>query len=241
MKIDRRSGSAPLISVVLPTSNASLHLLPTLASLDQQDQDLFEVIAIDNQSTDGTTSVLAAYVNAGQHHRCMLSAMDMGVADAFNKGISLARGSYLYFICAGDKLRAAVLRKLAPHLDGETDLVYGDIHLLACGRDAHYDNVTPLYMASRSVCHQAMFYHRSIFNRFGGYNPRYKSFSDYELNLRCLFAPRIRAQHIDLIVADYLGNGPSDFGDLSFEADREELITRHLVSDTLESYRLTIE
>lgn len=237
-KIDLRQGTPPLISVVLPTSNAAQYLPSTLESFKNQDSSLFEVIVIDNESVDESIHILANFVNESPDNRCLISEKDQGVADAFNKGITLARGRYLYFIGAGDQLRPGIFSQIANYMtDGTTDIIYGDIHVRACNRDVRYTNLTPLYLANRSVCHQSIFYRRTIFNRFGGYNPRYQSFSDSEFNLRCFFSPQVKSRHISVIIADYLGNGPSDFGDPVFELDRENLIAQHLGPNILNAYQ----
>jgi hypothetical protein len=72
-----------------------------------------------------------------------------------------------------------------------------------------------------------------MFDRFGRYNPRYRSFSDYDYNLRWFSAPGVHVAYSSQIIADYLGGGPSEFGDLVFEADRETLVERYLGSAAL--------
>lgn len=235
MELDQRSGDSPMFSIVLPTHNAVAHLDITLSSLATQSSSLYELIVIDNKSQDGTVDKLLHHIRIHQWQACVLSEADTGVADAFNKGIQRARGRYLYFIGAGDRLRDRVLDSVTYWLNrDEVDVLCGDIHFSSAGRSACHQNLTPQYMARYNICHQAVFYLRSLFDRFGGYDVRYKSYSDYEFNLRVMFANGVKRRHIDLTIADYMGNGPSEFGDPFFEENREILICKYLGADVLD-------
>jgi glycosyltransferase involved in cell wall biosynthesis len=89
----------PLISVIIPVYNAAGTILETLDSVSRQTFPDFEILVIDDGSTDETVSRL------GQVHdgRMRLASFpNGGLAEARNRGIREARGEFLSFIDADD-------------------------------------------------------------------------------------------------------------------------------------------
>ncbi|MDE1313008.1 glycosyltransferase [Vibrio aestuarianus] len=91
----------PLISVILPVYNAELYLSEAVDSILNQTVNDFELILIDDGSTDGSLSIAQAY--AKQDERVVLiSQPNMGLVETLNKGISLAKGRYIARMDADD-------------------------------------------------------------------------------------------------------------------------------------------
>jgi glycosyltransferase involved in cell wall biosynthesis len=83
---------APIVSVVLSVRNGGSDLPRALATILNQSFTDFELIAIDNGSTDGTRAVLDAITDTRVR---VYHQEDQGLAAALNRGISLARGRYI--------------------------------------------------------------------------------------------------------------------------------------------------
>jgi GT2 family glycosyltransferase len=84
--------AAPAVSVVIPNVNGERFLRPCLAALRSQSRDDFEVIVVDNGSTDGSLAVVHdAYPEA----RVIVLGDNYGFARAMNVGIEAARGGYV--------------------------------------------------------------------------------------------------------------------------------------------------
>ncbi|MCA1613266.1 MAG: glycosyltransferase [Acidobacteria bacterium] len=214
-----------LFSIITPTLNCGRKIVATTESVLSQDRDLFEYIVIDGGSTDGTLEAARRY---GAELR-LVSEKDDGVYAALNKGIDMATGKYLYFLGAGDQLKENVLAGVKDLLpDGELNFVYGDAYYVNRGG----------YLAGefgkselrvRNICHQAVFYERTIFDLLGKYDPRYPLNADYVLNLKCFADSRIRRRYIGRVIADYEGGGLSDLSeDLAFKKDFPRLVRSHL-------------
>jgi len=202
----------PLISVITPTFNSGTKIAATIASVLSQEEGLYEFLVIDGGSTDGTLAHLRAQ---GPALRC-LSEPDEGIYDAMNKGIRLSSGKFLYFLGAGDRLLPGVLEAVAAEIrklprQGQTSqptLLYGNVDWSDYSRP--YDGrFTRFKLLRRNICHQAIFYQRSVFERRGFYNTKYRSLADWEFNIRCFNDPDIRKRYIPLRIADYEAGGKS--------------------------------
>jgi glycosyltransferase involved in cell wall biosynthesis len=88
--------STPEISVVIPTYNKAQYLALALASWCHQDHDGFELIIVDDGSTDGTPDVVRAYRDKLPIRYCRTS--NRGRAAARNQGTSIAAGRLVVFV-----------------------------------------------------------------------------------------------------------------------------------------------
>jgi len=200
----------PLISVITPTFNSGAKIAVTVASVLSQGKGLYEFLVIDGGSTDGTLAHLRAQGPALRY----LSEPDEGIYDAMNKGIRLTSGTFLYFLGAGDRLLPGVLEAVAAEIrklpcQGQTSqptLLYGNVDWYSRPYDGRFNR---LKLLRYNICHQAIFYQRSVFARLGFYNTKYPSLADWEFNIRCFNDRGIRKRYIPLRIANYDEPGKS--------------------------------
>ena len=91
----------PKISVVVAVRNAATTLRKTLLSLFAQSYANVEVILVDGASDDDTMTIVNEYQDQID---LVISEPDSGIADAWNKGVRNATGSWITFLNAGDLL-----------------------------------------------------------------------------------------------------------------------------------------
>lgn len=109
-----------LASVIVPAFNVSATLRATLEALVVQTHQDFEIIVVDDGSTD-TTAALAHGFEA-RANLTVLSQANRGLAGARNTGIAHARGRYIGFCDADDIWRPEKLQRHIAHLEGNPDL-----------------------------------------------------------------------------------------------------------------------
>jgi glycosyltransferase involved in cell wall biosynthesis len=163
-----------------------------------------------------------------------ISEPDEGIYDAMNKGIGLASGEFLYFLGAGDRLHPGVLEAVAGEIrklrcQGKSEratLLYGNVCWTRYGRP--YDGrFNRFKLLRRNICHQAIFYQRSVFERLGFYNTKYPLLADWEFNIRCFNDEGVHKRYIPLTIADYKGDGLSDMSsDIAFYAEFPSLVRK---------------
>jgi glycosyltransferase involved in cell wall biosynthesis len=119
------SPEPPLFSVVIPAHNAEDTLAQTLDSVLIQTYQRFEIIVVDDGSTDATVAVATA---ADGDHVRVVSQENRGVSAARNAGIQLARGRWVSFIDADDLWLPHYLARVNESLkaDPEAGLVFTD-------------------------------------------------------------------------------------------------------------------
>lgn len=104
-----------MFSIVTATFNAEALIGRTIASLRSQRYRDFEWIVIDGASTDRT---VARVQEADDLAPTIVSEPDEGIADAWNKGVALARGENVLILNAGDSYDPDCLQVMAQRADG---------------------------------------------------------------------------------------------------------------------------
>ena len=87
-----------LVSVIIPTHNRLASLQRAVTSVLQQTYQAFEIIIINDNSTDGTQLFLDTLIAYDDRIQCITNQRGMGGAQARNQGIHLARGEWLAFL-----------------------------------------------------------------------------------------------------------------------------------------------
>jgi glycosyltransferase involved in cell wall biosynthesis len=220
--------NSPLISIIMPTFNSGAKIVATLASVFSQKKGLYEFLVVDGGSTDGTL----AHVRAQGSALRWLSEPDESVYDAMNKGIRLTSGEFLYFLGAGDRLLPGVLEAVAAEIGklpghgkiSRPTLLYGNVNWSWYSHP--YDGrFNRFKLLRRNICHQAIFYQRSVFERLGFYNTKFRSLADWEFNIRCFNDQRVHKRYIPLRIADFEADGKSGTTpDLAFQAEFPRLV-----------------
>ena len=98
------AGSAPAVSVIIPVYNCAAYLPECLDSVIAQTESSWEIICVDDGSTDDSVSVLREYERSLGGKLRIIEQENAGCACARNRAIPLARGSYLMFLDADDFL-----------------------------------------------------------------------------------------------------------------------------------------
>jgi glycosyltransferase involved in cell wall biosynthesis len=228
---------SPRISVIIATRNAS-HCLPkTFESLRSQQSTDFQCIVIDGKSTDGTIELIASNSDLVDD---WLSEPDGGIAEAFNKGVNLARGELIYFLGSDDTLNDnAVFADILAEVQSTPRpyFCYGDIYYSYTGKTKLIKKNFSKRKFRRYSCipHQAMFLDKTFFDRYGLFDTTYKYAMDYEHISR--FIDDYQPRYVNRVVAKMHRYGKSS----DILATHEEIDRVRLSRKYASSKRLTCE
>ncbi len=89
---------SPLVSIVILTHNELSSTKQCLASIEAHTSQPYELLLVDNGSTDGTLDFLRAYAATRDHVRVITNADNRGFSAGNNQGLSLAKGDYVLLL-----------------------------------------------------------------------------------------------------------------------------------------------
>jgi glycosyltransferase involved in cell wall biosynthesis len=104
----------PVFSIILPTFNRENLLLRAIKSVLPQSFENFELIIVDDASTDNTAGIVKQF--ADPRIRYYNHTKNLGVAAARNSGIRIAKGRYISFLDDDDEYLPDFLKKTFKHL-----------------------------------------------------------------------------------------------------------------------------
>ncbi len=111
-------------SIIIPAYNAESYLSRCLDSIFSQEFEDYEVIVINDGSTDGTALLLEGY--ASKHPNLqVLTQSNQGMATARNRGLEVAQGEYVLFVDSDDQIAKDTLWALAKQVSGEDIIEFG--------------------------------------------------------------------------------------------------------------------
>ena len=94
-----------MVSIVMPAYNCADYIEETLQSVLMQTYENWEVVVVDDQSTDDTKKIVKAFATKDKRIRLLELEKNSGVAIARNRGIVAARGNYIAFLDSDDLWR----------------------------------------------------------------------------------------------------------------------------------------
>ncbi len=183
--------SYPAISIIVITYNNFKELKLTLSSLDNKTlgkEGLCEVIVVNGGTCKMSQKFLQELCALHGDVFILVQGPDEGIADAFNKGVMRARGKYITFLNSGDVLIEKSYYRWADKFFNENpnvDFVHGDMIFTdsLCGNM----QISPrMYALGRGTPyhHLTMIVRRSVFQRVGLFNLKYKVAMDFEFICR---------------------------------------------------------
>ena len=192
-----RDAAPPRVSVLMAVHNDAAHLREAIESISAQTFGDFELIVVDDGSTDGSADV--ARCCADPRLRLVHNQGNLGLAASLNAGLAIARGEFVARHDADDVSAPARLARQVEYLDRHPDVaVLGTQarYVDETGRRKHVPGgrktVTPAatrwssMFGSPLIHGSVMFRTRIVRDLFGGYDAGVRVGQDYELWSRML-------------------------------------------------------
>ncbi len=186
----------PTLTIIIPSYNASDYLPETLDSILSQTYTDYEIIVIDDGSTDNTQDVLASYMDKIDY----IYQDNTGVSEARNHGLRLAKGEFVIFMDADDyfivddklEKQMAVFEK-----NPKLDIVQTGWRMVD-SEGNHLFDMTPwedmngpidiMWFLWCPVRLEAMVVRRECVIQVGGFDPKYKVSQDLDWALKMILA-----------------------------------------------------
>jgi len=187
------------VTFVIPTYNCAKYVTRAIDSCLGQTYKDFEIIVVDDGSTDGTREMLIDKYQ-GKNLAIMIHTKNNGgTASALNTGIKWAKGEFIHWLSADDMLRPEALEMILPEIEKRPDvkdcIFYTDYDYI----DESDNIILQPFIEKRYPDQQALktdlwdhhlgngsssMIHRSIFDRIGIFDQDVKYCEDYEFWMR---------------------------------------------------------
>lgn len=114
----------PKISVIIPVYNTEKYIEKCLNSLEEQIMNDFEIIIVNDGSTDNSEEVIKKYIKEHKNLKIIyLKKENGGLASARNFGVEKASGKYIAFLDSDDYLDKDIFSSLEKYMDKDIDLI----------------------------------------------------------------------------------------------------------------------
>lgn len=187
---------ATTVTVIIPAYNTSQYLSETIESVLAQTFNDFELIIINDGSTDNTAEIAEHYCQQDSRIK-LFSQVNQGVSIARNIGIKMAQGEFIALLDSDDQWLPNKLAVQIKHLTSQSELgiSFGRIEFMSqYGKPnrqifnscltkltpRHFYYANPIVTASNAVVR------RALFEQIGGFDADLKASEDSELFLRAI-------------------------------------------------------
>jgi glycosyltransferase involved in cell wall biosynthesis len=184
----------PLISIIMPCYNAANFLKAAIQSILSQTYSRWELIIIDDASTDSTSKILKLYSRFSKI-KVFKNRQNLGVAGSLNRALKLAKGKYIARMDADDLSHPTRLQK-------QLDFFQSHSGLIACGVQTEIINGQNQTTGTRSfptgsqachdylmltspILHPTLMAKASIYKKIG-YQTKYKTAEDWDLYFKLI-------------------------------------------------------
>lgn len=202
--------SPPLVSVLLPVYNGSKYLLEAVNSVLSQTYKHFELIVVDDGSTDSTHNILSKIEKSDERVRVLTLSENCGIVSALNRALSVSKGTFVMRmdsddICVPQRLEWQV-QYLMTHPD--ISVLGGHVEMFSTDSSSskivrHPQNPAMLHFSMFLYCtivHPSVLMRISALRKFNGYTSSYDHVEDYDLWFRMLQSPDIRMTNLPRVV-----------------------------------------
>ncbi|MDX1699250.1 MAG: glycosyltransferase family A protein [Melioribacteraceae bacterium] len=171
----------PDVSIILPTFNREKYLPRSIESVINQTFKNWELIIVDDGSTDKSSELISNYLERNERIR-FIQKQKTGVTISRNLGIKLASGNYLTFLDSDDEYTNDHLENRVRELesDNSIDCLHGGVEIIGDPyvKDKNYPD-KKIHINDCIVC-ATFFGKRKVFLEIGGFNDiPYSAESDF--------------------------------------------------------------
>jgi glycosyltransferase involved in cell wall biosynthesis len=174
----------PKYTIIIPTYNDALKILRSVRSVIDQTFGDWELIIVDDGSTDDTSKVIQPFLENSRIN--YIKKKNGGVASARNVGAKNSSGEYLVFLDSDDEFKSELLRDYDARIKYESN-----IGLISCGVLIGDKEKLPriqkgISKFKYSVLAGSFCIKREIFNKIGGYDVELRQSENWEMMARAL-------------------------------------------------------
>ncbi|MGO4120535.1 glycosyltransferase [Arthrobacter sp. YAF16] len=201
--------SGMLVSIIMPAWNREAAVADAIESVRQQTLESWELIVVDDGSTDGTRDVVKSFASVDGRIR-LVEADHLGVCAARNRGIEECRGEFVAFLDSDNTWRPDFLRNMCAGLAASGGkAAYSAVRMLNAREEYTGQPITADQLLVRNyVDLNVLVAKTSLVRELGGFDPSLRRWVDYDLVLRITKTTGI--EYFPFIGCDYVDDQNED-------------------------------
>jgi len=196
--------SYPNISIILPVFNGEKFLEEAIVSCLSQTYGNFELLIIDDCSTDSSIKIAEKYERLDDRIRIINNSLNLKLPASLNIGHKLAEGNFLLWTSDDNRLKPIFLEKILNTIvEKKVDIAY-------CNYDIIYESGTlkrehqtgPIsHLIFGNTVGSAFIYNKNVFQKLEGYDENLHTIEDYDFWIRA--AVNFKFFHLDENLYEY--------------------------------------
>ena len=176
----------PKVSIILPTYNGSKYVRASIESCLKQTYKNFELIIVDDCSTDETPQVIQSYKDG--RIKYVRNAQNQRLPRSLNIGFKQATGEYLTWTSDDNQFLPTAIEEMLSFLQAnpDADFVYTDLYILdfETGQTLIRQLPSKMEIGKLNRIGACYLYTRKVYESIGDYNPDYELVEDYDFWIR---------------------------------------------------------
>lgn len=214
--------NAPIISVIIPVYNGEQYLTDTLNSVIAQSEPRWEIIAVNDGSTDRSQMLLEDAARKDPDRIRVVSVPNGGVSRARNTGVSVARGEFIAFLDQDDLWMPEKLHLQLEQFRSDSSLGISFTNesiidqsgavirerVLIFNENRNRGFVFKHLIFDNFIAISSVMLRRDLFEEIGGFDPRYSLAEDYDFLLKAV--KKVPVDYLDeplLLYREHGGSG----------------------------------
>ena len=176
-----------MVSVIMPVYNGEKYLKQSIESVIQQTYKDWELIIVNDCSTDNSRNIMQSYADTDSRIRIVDNGSNLKLPRSLNAGFREARGKYLTWTSDDNMYRSDALEELLYYLEcnPEIGLVYSDMDVVDDSLNFLREQCLGMNMLCYGDCVGASFmYRKEVIDKVGEYDPDMFLVEDYEYWIR---------------------------------------------------------
>ncbi len=202
----------PFVSVLMPVCNGEPYVSEAIDSILAQTYDEFELLVLDDGSTDRSPEILRSYEVRDRRVR-VITRENRGIVPSLNEMIALSGGEYIARMDADDISHPTRFEKQVAYLAAHPECVAVGTNAMLIDPEgwpiAEYvtnfthEKIDAAHLLGRggSICHPSVMMRKSVLERVGGYNEEFPHAQDLDLFLRLAEVGRLA--NLTEVLLDY--------------------------------------
>lgn len=199
-----------LVSVITVCYNSEKTIRRTIESVLHQTYKNIEYIIIDGKSTDSTCKIISEYAALFGDRLRVISEPDHGIYDAMNKGIRISTGELVGILNSDDFYEKDAVEYMVSSWDGtQMQILHGLMRQLRHGKEYGVILTSADYLSEKMIQHPSCFVTRTVYDKIGLFDIRYKYVADSEFMMRA-YEAGVPFRPVYHVIANFDEGGASE-------------------------------